>query len=370
MIPTGMGTTTVYLPNPPTAWFFNLRQGDKLRLSDSGRPYTIAGPIVNPGVAVTPGSSVSTPGSPAANPERMISFGNGYVVTPDPYQVSFEFLFLMNGVDDDGDGFIDEGFDGIDNDGDGIIDPGFNGIDDDNDGFIDDQKELYLHDNGPGGMPRYVYPGNPFGLPDGGGGMVTIGSNISGEFEQEKFITTRQGIVQLGYTVARRPVPSEGARALDLPAGTVIDLTTLNVNAPQTSERSKLPYDIYSHSVDVMISPNGQVAQLSASTNAGPPINLPFYHFWITDREDVYSPSVPQGYAFQLPMLKGSGSDPAGGGSLTYPASYPVLRGERRLLSLNTRTGAITSTLVETMYVDNIEYPYEAAERGKRDDLP
>ncbi len=34
---------------------------------------------------------------------------------------------VVNGQDDDGDGWVDEGFDGIDNDGDGVIDPGFNG---------------------------------------------------------------------------------------------------------------------------------------------------------------------------------------------------------------------------------------------------
>ena len=40
-----------------------------------------------------------------------------------------EFLFLVNGVDDNKDGYVDNGWDGVDNDGDGIVDqviPGVN----------------------------------------------------------------------------------------------------------------------------------------------------------------------------------------------------------------------------------------------------
>src|SRR5208283_3702700 len=33
-----------------------------------------------------------------------------------------DYLFLVNGVDDNQDGYIDDGFDGIDNDGNGVID--------------------------------------------------------------------------------------------------------------------------------------------------------------------------------------------------------------------------------------------------------
>ena len=34
-----------------------------------------------------------------------------------------EFLFLVNGLDDNGDGYVDNGCDGIDNDGDGYDRP-------------------------------------------------------------------------------------------------------------------------------------------------------------------------------------------------------------------------------------------------------
>ena len=46
------------------------------------------------------------------------------------------------------------------------------------------------------------------------------------------------------------------------------------------------------------------------------------------------------------------------------------LKGDRRLLSINTRSGAITSTAIETFYLNNPSYPYEAAESGQKDVQP
>ena len=34
------------IPNEPTSWYWNIRQGDKIRIDDSGRYYTVAGPMV------------------------------------------------------------------------------------------------------------------------------------------------------------------------------------------------------------------------------------------------------------------------------------------------------------------------------------
>ena len=44
------------------------------------------------------------------------------IVPPTAQIVEIEFLFLVNGRDDNGNGLIDEGFDGIDNNMDGTID--------------------------------------------------------------------------------------------------------------------------------------------------------------------------------------------------------------------------------------------------------
>lgn len=91
-----------------------------------------------------------------------------------PADLNFDFAPGISGVDDDGDGQIDEGFDadddedgqvnedpidGIDNDGDGRVDedpgndaqndgcPGFCGEDDDDDGFVDETYDSSVADD-------------------------------------------------------------------------------------------------------------------------------------------------------------------------------------------------------------------------------
>ena len=151
---------TTAIPNEPTSWYWNIRVGDKIRFGDSGRYYTVAGPNLS-GAYLPPGSQFNSGATYVPyNVERYVNFGPpGYVRqlpiaipavsvqnNPDPTNAGSthfpEFLQVVNGQDDDGDGWIDEGFDGIDNDGDGIIDPGYNGIDDDGVNGIDDPGEL------------------------------------------------------------------------------------------------------------------------------------------------------------------------------------------------------------------------------------
>jgi hypothetical protein len=61
-----------------------------------------------------------------------------------PTNAYFETLILVNGRDDNGNGYVDESFDGLDNDGDGITDPGYNGLDDNGDGVVDEFAELAI----------------------------------------------------------------------------------------------------------------------------------------------------------------------------------------------------------------------------------
>jgi prepilin-type N-terminal cleavage/methylation domain-containing protein len=91
----------------PTSWYWNIRIGDKIQIGGSGKFYTVVGPM-----NITPAMgnaelfvNVGPPGtrSPLADP-------NGSPGFP-------EFLLLVNGRDDNGNGWIDEGFDGADNDG-------------------------------------------------------------------------------------------------------------------------------------------------------------------------------------------------------------------------------------------------------------
>ncbi len=102
------GTKTL---NVPTNWYWNIRAGDKIQPNNAGRWYTIVGPMT-----IQPGSG---------NPEMFINVGLPGTASPllsadgDP----IEFLLLVNGLDDNKNGWTDEGWDGIDNDG-------VNGIDD------------------------------------------------------------------------------------------------------------------------------------------------------------------------------------------------------------------------------------------------
>ena len=174
-------------------------------------------------------------------------------------------------------------------------------------------------------------------------------------------------------------MPVEGARDVSLPTNVVIDLTSWN--APQlfggVPERSRLPVDPFTGFVDVMIAPNGQVVVAGASANNAPSVNFPFYHFWLSEREDVSSPTpfdAMKGKTFLLPMPRDTVYDPRIPAIVSLPIAQaqnvPNLKSERRLLSINTRSGVISSTAIETFYLNNPSYPYEAAESGQKDVQP
>ena len=134
--------------------------------------------------------------------------------------------------------------------------------------------------------------------------VVFVGAgpaNLSGALHLARLVAEHNDAIangtSLDYTIYRRPVVSPGARETTLPAGIVIDLT--GWNAPTIGlrpERSRLPVDPYTNYVDIMIAPNGQVVQGGAGTSGGdinalaPAASQPFYHFWLTDRQDVVAP--------------------------------------------------------------------------------
>jgi prepilin-type N-terminal cleavage/methylation domain-containing protein len=100
--------TWAFLPNTPTAWAWNVRAGDKVRIGN-GHVFTVCGPL------------------PQTNQDFFVS-GNTLQRTytaPDgttTVTVNPEFLLLTNGLDDDKDGFADNGWDGIDNNLNGTVD--------------------------------------------------------------------------------------------------------------------------------------------------------------------------------------------------------------------------------------------------------
>jgi prepilin-type N-terminal cleavage/methylation domain-containing protein len=405
----GKVTGTNTIPSEPTSWYWNIRQGDKIRFDDSGRYYTVAGPVrIGAFNDKNNTTFAGFSGSLPSNTERYVNFGPpGYVLNPttqkaavnDPNPVNGysltnltgthfpEILILVNGQDDDGDGWVDESFDGIDNDGDGITDPGYNGIDDNNDGVVDDPAELRI--------------------------------NKDGEYEPETLIGSQYTLSAVGthnynYTIVRRPVVSPGAREVPLPQGVVIDMTTWNADraidkntinfvgatrTPPPPERSRLPVDPYSYTVDILINPNGQVVPpgpgqiaMNSSSFSSPTSNLPFFHFWVTEREDVFDPlwgvkpsvlananpngsqiqiigapfanpnytaNPPQSYL--LPMPKNSPNFTTSG------TDGPFLKGDRRLVTLYVRTGLVITNEIEAFDGYDTSTPYYPAEFGTRE---
>ena len=369
----------VTIPNAPTSWYFNIRQGDRFEFLGTGVSYVIAGPIFDPGLAVPPGTTVSSPNSPNPNPGRLINAGASYFSNPGNYP-KFEFLYLVNGNDDDGDGTIDEGFDGVNNDGDvyppshplaggPIIDPGFNGVDDNMDGYVDEPAEMFLHCQSDG---SFIYPGISFGgYPNGGYAYDFVAVNNLGlpnEYEHETF----RPIVLLGdieskeYKITRRPVPSPEAREVQLPAGAVIDLTTWST----TQERSRLPVDPYSGQVDILVAPNGRVYSQGASSNLAATQGLPYFHFWITDLEDVLEPrpTTLTGQLNTLPMVRDAIPRTPTDYLTYYPDTMPTLNGGRRLISVNTETGKISTNTIEVFNPTDLDVPYKRAQTGDEDE--
>ena len=223
----------VFLSASPTSWFWTIRVGEKIRFG-SGAEYTVVGPMVIPSAGVT------INGTFYANNEMFVNVGppgapnllSHLYIAPDQVttaSASPEFLLLTNNVDDNADGYIDNGWDGI-NDGNWEI-------------------ETWR-------------PGQAAGL------------------------------ANQPYTIRRRPAPTNGA-AVYLPSSVVIDLTTTGL----TQERSRLPVNPWTGSVDLLVNPDGTPwvdLPYGVPTSLG--MGAAFYHFWIADRDqvvDMPNPALP-----------------------------------------------------------------------------
>jgi prepilin-type N-terminal cleavage/methylation domain-containing protein len=318
---------------PPTSWYWNVRVGDKVRIRDQGRLYTVVGPMES--------------GPSDGNPEMFVNIGSysGTLRLGDPFGGSGyyypEVLFLTDGIDRDNDGHVDNGWDGVDNDG-------RNGPDDFWEWSEYEAWPLELHVNG------------------------TIGSPTNG----------------VSYQIIRQPVPSPGARETILPDSVVVDLTGWALTEP---ERSRLPVDPLSGTVDILLDPSGRVVPTTRySTPASFGMNRSFYHIWVAERSDlaelrtttsggntVAAPLLAApNPAFYLPMPLGMNreSDPNGVNSydllVNSNPTLPYLRGEMRLLTLSTRTGNMITTDRPIFSVSNPGQPYHAPQLGEQGDAP
>ncbi len=320
------------LPQSPTGWYYNIRQGDKIRLGGSGHEYTIVGPMHN---LTDTNDPILRNFVSELNPERFINLGPNFRSIPVPGSPS-EVLFVMNGIDDDGDGYIDEAFDGINNDGSPVFDPGFNGIVTLNNMLFPSGGE-YEEEQFIGNFPFKVGP--PFiDHPPGG--------------------TQSQ---PMEYVITRRPMVSPDSREITLPGDVVIDLTTTPFLG-SASERSRVPMDPTNGYVDIMIYPNGQVIPSTPYGNYDELTAYPFYHLWITKREDVIEPlPIALGTYPKLPLPQGALGWQGG------PNLNRFLQADRRLITLSTRTGLTTvNQLPETSFDVTIpNLPFLDAQAGR-----
>jgi hypothetical protein len=123
----------------------------------------------------------------------------------------------------------------------------------------------------------------------------------------------------------------------------VVDLTTWNT----TRERSRLPVNLYTGCVDILVNPDGSVVSTTIySTPASFGMSSAFFHFWLAERGDLAEPQASTSTGPLLPVPRGTAPTPAGG---------RVLAGEHRLVTLFTRGGQITTN--ENPQFDNPAAP-------------
>ncbi len=300
-------------PNSPTSWYWNIRIGDKVQLNNSGPWYTVAGPMILNQAGGNPDGFVNV-GPPAAINQSSYAplVGNQPV----------EFLILVNGRDDNNNGWVDEEFDGVDNN---------------NDGYID-------------------FP-------------------VLSELENEQWLGTLGSVqgheVNVPYTIRRRPAPAPNAREIALPTDIVVDATGYKMPNTPHPERSRLPVDLSSGYVDIIINPDGTVLPITAySTPASFQMGSAFYHFWLAERQDLNPVQVSSngtaqpwapGASYYLPI-----AEPSSSFSSNFPGPY--LKGEYSVLTLFTRTGQIVVN-ANPPFVNQFGYyhsvnPFIQAEQG------
>jgi prepilin-type N-terminal cleavage/methylation domain-containing protein len=381
---------TLVIPNSPTNWYWNVRVGDKIKIGATGRAYTIVGPCT-----ISPWGSGPTEG----NPELFVNVGPPGTTspltrtiyapgTPLPTPIrdyNPEFLFLVDGEDDDDDGWIDEGWDGANNNPympahGAIPNPPFGTIPPytplPTDNLVTDELFEWEAEKWVGAQSANV-------LVDGGSGSRSPTPEwVAGSFSS--------GTHDVPYLIQRRPVPTQGARETMLPVGVVIDATTCSSLAGSggTDERSRVPITPGSLYVDIMVNPNGSYIPNTIYSTPSGAGTQPFIHFWITDRNDVHprgsvwgtDASGPianstAGQTYQLPMA----SDAIGGYPPAGKPLAPVLKNDRRLVTFFPRNGLVTTNTIETIpspnallpgegfNVGDVNYPFYKAQLGQRE---
>jgi hypothetical protein len=257
----------------------------------------------------------------------------------------------VNGLDDDLDGYADNGWDGIDNNLPFEIANGLPHLTDDP---LEWEAETWLG-------PLATLPPLP----------STFAPPLRGT----------PGITNQQYIITRRPITTPGSRETNFPSSVVLDLTTwdtqtFNAQAQAdgfsttfVSERSRLPVDPNTGYVDILIDPRGQVVPTTKySTPSSFSMGSSFYHFWLSERTDLFPPAYQKGGGTLAPYLL-----PMPAGTPNYPSvadsSGRQLTGEWRLLTLFTRTGQLSTNAIGSFDGTAPSLPFLSAQQGGTGDI-
>lgn len=294
-----------WMPNSPVSWFWNIRVGEKIELGPGLVEYTIVGPAF----VDSPERFCNVGVSADSHLSRTFTSPDGAKTVTLPVQ----YLLLVNGLDDNGDGFIDEGFDGLDNN---LI----NGVDD----LVEWEIEKWRP------------------------GSTTAAGSAPPHRQQPPWPdATYTGLWSAPYRIRRRPVPSS-LGGVELPSSVLIDLTTWATRR----ERSRLPIDPRTGVVELAVEPSGRISPLLPySTPAAIGLDRGVYHLWLADRSDVVDPIL--GATPELPMAPGGlDADPAA----------TTLSGPRALVTIFGATGRTRAGSPERFSATDPAAPFRAAE--------
>jgi len=338
-----IGGTLTPTANPPTSWFWNVRVGDMIRFNSSGRYYTVVGPMT---IGPAGGNSelFVNDGLPGANlPLLQRTFSIGGTALPNQ-PVNVEYLFLVNGLDDNNDGLIDSGWDGLNNN--------YNAASTSPDELTDELVPTDPTVNSEWEAEAWdAELSNPPPL------IATLG--VSNVIPNPIF----NGFLNLGYTITRRPIPSANQKETALPSNVVVDLTTWG-NTNTGPERSRLPLNSLTGFVDILVSPQGDVIpSLPYASPASFGMANSFFHFWLAERGDLFDPDTTASYPPFLPLPVGS----------LITTNGRQLNGENRLVTLFTRSGQLSTSEIINFDVGNAgtasyntNLPFLQAQQGVR----
>ena len=230
------GAGWIFSPAEPTSWAWNVRCGERVRIGTA--ELTVCGPVFQ----ATPEMFVNVSSAAAPFTRTYTAPDGNTTATAAP-----EYLLLVNGRDDNQDGYIDDGWDGVDNNNNGLIDE-------------------------------------------------------AAEWETEVWPPAlAAGVTAASYQIRRRPVPIAGGAVVALPSSVVIDLTSAGV----TNERSRLPVNPWTGGVDLLIFPDGTATvDLPYGVPSSLSMGAAFYHFWMAERSDVQDmpqPALPTACQLSCP---------------------------------------------------------------------